>query len=84
MRKKRIIYMNGRTPLLPIRPLKPPMTLEDAWIPVERSRWHRGGYLLYGLNGDGHFTRPKLVCALGRHPPFRDGCVLAQWHNMQA
>ena len=85
MRKKRIIYMNDARHYY-LFVFEPPMTLEEAWIPVDEVAGTAVDTFCYGVErGDGLFYPSKIGMRFGADiQPFEQAAYWRIWHNMQS
>ena len=85
MRKKRIIYMNDARHYY-LFVFEPPMTLEDAWVPVDEVAGTAVDTFCYGVErGDGLFYPSKIGMRFGANiQPFEQAAYWRTWHNMQS
>lgn len=85
MRKKRTIYFNDARHYY-LFVFEPPMTLEDAWVPIDEIAGTGIDTFCYGVErGDGLFYPSKIGLRFGADmKPFPMGAYWRVWHNMQS
>ena len=85
MRRKRTIYFNDARHYY-LFVFEPPMTLEDAWIPIDEVAGTAIDTFAYGVErGDGLFYPSKIGLRFGADmKPFPMGAYWRVWNNMQS
>lgn len=85
MRTKRTIYFNDARHYY-LFVFEPPMTLEDAWTPIDEVAGTAVDTFCYGVErGDGLFYPSKIGLRFGADmKPFPMGAYWRVWHNMQS
>jgi hypothetical protein len=85
MRRRRTIYFNDARHYY-LFVFEPPMTLEDAWVPVDEAAGTAVDTFAYGVErGDGLFYPSKVGMRFGEDiQPFESSAYWRVWHNMQS
>ena len=85
MRQKRTIYFNDARHYY-LFVMEPPMTMEDAWRPVDEVAGTAVDTFIYGVaRGDGAFYVSDIDHRFGEHiRPFETGIYWRVWENMQS
>ena len=85
MRRRRTIYFNDARHYY-LFVFEPPMTMEDAWRPVDEVAGTAVDTFIYGANrGDGCFWPTKAGLRFGDDTrPFDHPAYWRTWHNMQS
>ena len=85
MRRKRTIYFNDARHYY-LFVIEPPMSLEDAWRPVDEVAGTSVDTFSYGVErGDGLFYPSKVGMRFGENiQPFEQAAYWRLWHNMQS
>ena len=85
MRRRRTIYFNdARHYYLFVH--EPPMSLEDAWAPVDEAAGTSVDTFAYGVNrSDGFFYPSRVGARFGQGEETHSSCAYWRvWHNMQS
>ena len=85
MRQKRTIYFNDARHYY-LFVFEPPMTLEDAWVPIDEVAGTAVDTFIYGVErGDGLFYPSRIGMRFGQDiQPFQLAAYWRVWHNMQS
>ena len=85
MRQKRTIYFNDARHYY-LFVFEPPMTLEDAWVPIDEVAGTAVDTFIYGVErGDGLFYPSRIGMRFGQDiQPFQMAAYWRVWHNMQS
>ena len=85
MRQQRTIYFND-APHYYLFAFEPPMTLEDAWVPIDEVAGTGVDTFAYGVErGDGLFYPSRVGMMFGTDiQPFEQAAYWRTWHNMQS
>ena len=83
MRRRRTIYFNDARHYY-LFVFEPPMTLEEAWRPIDEAAGTAVDTFAYGVErGDGLFYPSKVGMRFGEDiQPFRFAGYWRVWHNM--
>ncbi len=84
MRQQRTIYFNDARHYY-LFAFEPPMTLEDAWVPIDEVAGTGVDTFAYGVErGDGLFYPSRVGMMFGTDiQPFEQAAYWRTWHNMQ-
>ena len=85
MRQQRTIYFNDARHYY-LFAFEPPMTLEDAWVPIDEVAGTGVDTFAYGVErGDGLFYPSRVGMMFGTDiQPFEQAAYWRTWHNMQS
>ena len=85
MRRRRTIYFNDARHYY-LFVFEPPITMEDAWRPVDEAAGTGVDTFSYGVaRGDGLFYPSKIGLLFGEDiQPFEQAAYWRVWHNMQS
>jgi len=85
MRQQRTIYFNDARHYY-LFAFEPPMTLEDAWVPIDEVAGTGVDTVAYGVErGDGLFYPSRAGMMFGTDiQPFEQAAYWRTWHNMQS
>ena len=85
MRQKRTIYFNDARHYY-LFVFEPPMTLQDAWLPIDEIAGTAVDTFVYGVErGDGLFYPSRVGMRFGQDiQPFQMAAYWRTWHNMQS